>query len=426
MSKTIPAVRGMNDLTPDASATWQQVEAELRATIEGYGYRELRFPILERTELFARSIGDATDIVEKEMYSFEDRNGESLTLRPEGTASCVRAGLANGLLHNQTPRLWYHGPMFRHERPQQGRYRQFHQFGVEAFGMPGPDVDAEVILLAARLWRRLGLDGIALEINTLGTPAARAAYRARLVKYFEVHRGSLDEGAQRRLATNPLRLLDSKDPALAPLIAAAPDLHADLDAESRAHFDGLRALLDAAGAAYRVEPRLVRGLDYYTHTVFEFVTDRLGAQDAICSGGRYDGLVEQLGGSPTPAVGWALGLERVVALVEAQGRVRPPPPVDLFVATLGERAELAAAGLIERLRDALPQARIVVNRGGGGMKAQLKRADRSGARFALLLGDDELDAGSAALKPLRSDAAQLPIPFAELATALAARLANRT
>ena len=422
MTQQLQAVRGMNDLMPEAAATWQAVEAELRATLDGYGYRELRFPLLEKTELFARSIGAATDIVEKEMYSFEDRNGESLTLRPEGTASCVRAGLSNGLLHNQTPRLWYMGPMFRHERPQKGRYRQFHQAGAEAFGMAGPDIDAELILLAARLWRRLGLDGITLELNTLGSPASRAAYRQRLVAYFERHRGALDADAQRRLQLNPLRLLDSKDPALAAIVADAPDLHDDLDAGSRAHFDGLRALLDAAGQAYRINPRLVRGLDYYTHTVFEFVTGALGAQDAVCSGGRYDGLVAALGGTPTPAVGWALGIERLVALVEQAGRVAPTSRVDAYAVLVGTAAERAGLALIEQLRDALPAICIVTNCGGGAFKTQLKRADKSGARFALVIGEDEAARGVVAFKDLRADAPQVEVTRQDLVTTLRARL----
>jgi histidyl-tRNA synthetase len=414
VSQQLQAVRGMNDLVPEATATWQQVERELREMLDGYGYRELRFPLLEKTELFARSIGASTDIVEKEMYSFEDRNGESLTLRPEGTAGCVRAGLANGLLHNQTPRLWYMGPMFRHERPQKGRYRQFHQAGAEAFGMPGPDIDAELILLAARLWRRLGLDGITLQLNTLGSPASRAAYRERLVAHFERHRGALDADAQRRLQHNPLRLLDSKDPALASIIAAAPDLHDDLDAESRAHFAGLRGLLDAAGLAYQVNPRLVRGLDYYTHTVFEFVTGALGAQDAVCSGGRYDGLVAALGGTPTPAVGWALGLERLVALVELAGRGAAAPAVDAYAVLVGADAERAGLALLEQLRDALPAASVIANCGGGSFKAQLKRADKSGARFALVIGEDEAARGVVALKDLRREAPQVELGIQEL------------
>jgi histidyl-tRNA synthetase len=422
VSQQLQAVRGMNDLVPEQVATWQAVEAALRATLDSYGYRELRFPLLERTELFARSIGAATDIVEKEMYSFEDRNGESLTLRPEGTAGCVRAGLSNGLLHNQTPRLWYMGPMFRHERPQKGRYRQFHQVGAEAFGMPGPDIDAELIVMAARLWQRLGLDGLRLELNTLGTQASRAAYRARLVSYFEGHRGALDADALTRLQHNPLRLLDSKDPALAAIIAAAPDLHDDLDAESRAHFDGLRALLDAAGVEHRVNPRLVRGLDYYTHTVFEFVTGALGAQDAVCSGGRYDGLVAQLGGHATPGVGWALGLERLVALVELAGRAAAAPRVDFYAVLVGSAAERAGLALLERLRDAFPDHSFVANCGGGSFKTQLKRADKSGARFALVIGEDEAARGVVAIKDLRSAADQVEVKVSETTNTLRARL----
>jgi len=420
----IQPVRGMNDLTPDQCALWQQVEAVLRECFAGYGYRELRTPLLEHTELFKRSIGDATDIVEKEMYSFEDRNGDSLTLRPESTASCVRAGLSNGLLHHQTPRLWYLGPMFRHERPQKGRYRQFHQAGIEAFGMAGPDIDAEVILVAARLLRRLGIDGVMLKLNTLGTPAARGGFRTALVAHLERHRDALDEDSRRRLATNPLRILDSKSPQTQALLADAPRLLDHLDDASRAHFDGLCAILQAAGVAYLVEPRLVRGLDYYTGTVFEFVTDKLGAQDAVCSGGRYDGLVEQLGGNATPAVGWALGMERLVALAE-QGAWRPVPgPTAAYAVLVGAAAERSGAALLERLRDALPGHAIVANAGGGSFKSQLKRADKSGARFALIIGDDEAARGVVALKDLRHDAPQSEHAPAELAAALSAALAR--
>jgi histidyl-tRNA synthetase len=421
----IQPIRGMNDLTPDQCALWQRVEGVLREAFAAYGYRELRTPLLEHTELFKRSIGDATDIVEKEMYTFDDRNGDSLTLRPENTASCVRAGLSNGLLHNQTPRLWYMGAMFRHERPQKGRYRQFHQAGIEAYGMPGPDIDAEVILVAARLWRLLGIDGVRLQLNTLGTPDARGAFRAALVAYLEDHRAALDEDSQRRLATNPLRILDSKVPATRALLEGAPSLHDHLDAESRAHFDALREMLDAAGVAHTVEPRLVRGLDYYTRTVFEFVTDKLGAQDAVCSGGRYDGLVEQLGGPATPAVGWALGMERLVALVE-QGAWRPEArPAAAYAVLVGAAAERSGLALLERLRDALPGHAVLANAGGGSFKTQLKRADKSGARFALIIGDDEAARGVVGVKDLRHDAPQVEVPHASVAATLAAALDAR-
>lgn len=425
MSRELQAVRGMNDLLPDAVAVWQHVERVTADVLAAYGYREIRFPIVEHTELFARSIGEVTDIVEKEMYSFADRNGDSLTLRPEGTAVCVRAALANGLLHNQVQRLWYQGPMFRHERPQKGRYRQFHQVGVEAFGMPGPDVDAEVILLAARLWRRLGLSGLRLEINSLGSSEARAAYRARLVEHFGQHRGLLDADAQRRLASNPMRLLDSKDPALAPLIAAAPDLLEHLDAGSRAHLDGLCQLLTDAGVAYTLNPRLVRGLDYYNRTVFEWLTDRLGSQDAVCSGGRYDGLVEQLGGQATPAVGWAMGIERLVALVEDAARVPAGSATDVYAVLVGDAATRAGLLLAERLRDALPGLRLTLNCGGGSLKSQLKRADKSGARYALVLGDDELAREQVALKDLRGEGGQGLLDFPALVARLGAAFTDR-
>jgi histidyl-tRNA synthetase len=425
MSKLLQAVRGMNDLLPDQLVVWQHVEAVTRATLEEYGYRELRFPVVESTELFARAIGAVTDIVEKEMYTFADRNGDSLTLRPEGTAVCVRAALSNGLLHNQTQRLWYQGPMFRHERPQKGRYRQFHQIGVEAFGMAGPDVDAETILIAARLWRRLGLDGLRLELNSLGSAAARAAYRAVLVAHFERHVATLDAEAQRRLAHNPLRLLDSKDPALADLIASAPSLLDHLDAESRAHFDSLQQSLSDAGLAFRVNPRLVRGLDYYNRTVFEWLTDRLGSQDAVCSGGRYDGLVEQLGGAATPAVGWAMGVERLVALVEAAGRAPAASAPDAYLVLVGAPAERAGVTLAERLRDAVPGLRLTVNCGGGSLKSQLKRADKCGARHALVLGDDELAREVVAVKDLRGAGDQTSHDFAALAARLHATVQAR-
>jgi histidyl-tRNA synthetase len=399
VSKAIQAVRGMNDLLPEQVGLWQRVEAAAREVLHAYGYAEIRFPILERTELFARSIGDVTDIVEKEMYTFEDRNGDSLTLRPEGTAGCVRAGIENGLLHNQAQRLWYLGPMFRHERPQKGRYRQFHQVGVETFGMAGPDVDAELILLGARLWRALGLEGLELQINTLGTPAARAAYRRLLVDYLETRRGELDDDSLRRLDKNPLRILDSKNPAMQDVIARAPSLQDHLDAESRAHFEDLLRLLDAHGLRYRVNPRLVRGLDYYTRSVFEWTTDRLGAQSAICAGGRYDGLVELLGGAPTTAAGFAIGLERLIELLALDGKAGAQCGPQIYLATLEGVPTGEALALAERLRDA--GLRVALNCGGGGLKSQLKRADRSGARFAVLLGGEEAARQAVALKDLR-------------------------
>ena len=424
MSKNIQAVRGMNDILPAETPRWQAVEAVFRRLMAAYGYGEIRLPIVEKTELFKRSIGEVTDIVEKEMYTFEDRNGDSLTLRPEGTAGCVRAGIQHGLLHNQVQRLWYLGPMFRHERPQKGRYRQFHQLGVEVFGLPGPDIDAELILITARLWRELGMDHeVHLEINSLGSSEARRAYRDRLVAYLEAHEADLDEDSRRRLHTNPLRVLDSKNPAMQDLIEAAPKLMDHLDTESREHFESLCARLDAAGIAYRVNPRLVRGLDYYTRTVFEWVTDRLGAQGTVCAGGRYDGLVEQLGGRPTPAVGFALGLERLVALLEERELPDTTTP-HAYLLLAGEAAEQAGPLLAEKLRDALPQLRLLVHAGGGSFKSQMKKADRSGARLALILGEDEMVAGNIAIKDLRGTGEQQHVKQDELADRLAQMLAD--
>ena len=413
----------MNDILPAETPRWQSVEAVFRRLMAAYGYGEIRLPIVEKTELFKRSIGEVTDIVEKEMYTFEDRNGDSLTLRPEGTAGCVRAGIQHGLLYNQVQRLWYMGPMFRHERPQKGRYRQFHQLGVEVFGLPGPDIDAELIFMTARLWRELGMDHeVHLEINSLGSSEARRAYRDRLVAYLEAHEAELDEDSRRRLHTNPLRVLDSKNPAMQDLIEAAPKLMDHLDAESREHFEDLCARLDAAGIACRVNPRLVRGLDYYTRTVFEWVTDRLGAQGTVCAGGRYDGLVEQLGGRPTPAVGFALGLERLVALLEARELPDTTTP-HAYLLLAGEAAEQAGPLLAEKLRDALPQLRLLVHAGGGSFKSQMKKADRSGARLALILGEDEMVAGNIAIKDLRGSGEQQHVKQDELADRLAQMLA---
>jgi histidyl-tRNA synthetase len=397
----------MNDLLPDAAARWQGLEDGARRVLTRYGYREIRFPILEKTELFARSIGDATDIVEKEMYTFDDRNGESLTLRPEGTAGCVRAGIENGLLHNQVQRLWYAGPMFRHERPQKGRLRQFHQIGVEAFGMHGPGVDAELMVMCQRLWRTLGVTGLRLQINSLGSAAARSSYREQLVAYLRAHEAQLDEDSRRRLEKNPLRVLDSKNPQMQALIAGAPKLIDHLDQVAREHFDGLRAALDAAGVAYEVNPRLVRGLDYYTRTVFEWVSDQLGAQAAVCAGGRYDGLVEMLGGQATPAAGFAIGLERLVELLPAgfDARVRSAPQV--YVAAPGAAAAAPALELAERLRDA--DLGVECDDSGGSLKSQMRRADRSGARLVLLFGEDERARGVVAVKDLRHEAAQVEV-----------------
>ena len=401
MSALIRPIRGMNDALPAETPVWQWLEDTVRRVLQAYGYGEIRMPLLEKTELFARSIGEVTDIVEKEMYTFPDRNGESLSLRPEATASCVRAAITHGLLHNQQHRLWYAGPMFRYERPQKGRYRQFHQIGAEAYGFPGPDVDAELICVSARIWQQLGLEGLQLELNSLGTPASRQAYRELLVTYFEDHRAMLDEDSLRRLDKNPLRILDSKNPAMQALIADAPLITDHLDAESAEHFAGLQSMLSEAGVSFVLKPRLVRGLDYYTRTVFEWTTDRLGAQSAVCSGGRYDELVAQLGGQPTPAVGWAMGLERLVELLRAAEATPPAPTPHAYFVPLGEAAEARSLALAESLRDALPGLRLSVHCGGGGMKARMRKADRSGARYALIVGDDELAAGSVVIKPLR-------------------------
>jgi histidyl-tRNA synthetase len=406
MARSIQAVRGMNDILPVHSAAWQYLEDTLRREIHAYGYREIRLPLLEKTELFKRSIGEVTDIVEKEMYTFEDRNGDSLTLRPEGTAGCVRACVEHGLLHNQVQRLWYAGPMFRHERPQQGRFRQFHQFGVEAFGMEGPDIDAEIIFMTARMWKALGLEGVTLQLNSLGTAASRAAYRESLVEYFQGCLEELDDDSRRRLEGNPLRILDSKNPQMRPLIDAAPRLPDYLDEASRRHFEALRALLDDGGVPYQVNPRLVRGLDYYGRTVFEWVTDRLGAQGTICAGGRYDGLVEYLGGRPTPAVGFALGLERLLALMEAEGVALPDSSPHAYLVLSGERGVRRGMVFAGELRAALRDLRLQTNCGGGSFKSQFRRADKSGAGIALVIGDDEAERGQVTVKPLRGDNAQ--------------------
>lgn len=421
MSKEIQAIRGMNDCLPQDTPVWQYVEQMIRQTVNSYGYDEIRFPIVEMTELFKRSIGEVTDIVEKEMYTFADRNGDSLTLRPEGTACCVRAGIQNGLLYNQEQRLWYMGPMFRHERPQKGRYRQFHQFGLEVFGMQGPDIDAEVILLSARLWQQLGLTPyVRLELNSLGSNEARAAYRDKLVAYLEQHKDLLDEDSLRRLYSNPLRVLDSKNPAMADMLAGAPQLLDHLDEDSKLHFAGLQARLQAAGIEFTINPRLVRGLDYYNKTVFEWVTTNLGSQGTVCAGGRYDGLVEQLGGKATPAVGFGLGLERLVLLLQSLPLLpQISNAADFYLMPLGDAAELAAVSVAEQLRLALPGKRVMLHCGGGNLKKQLKRADKSGAAIGLLLGDSELAAGQVTVKWLRADQPQQTVLIADLAAVLA-------
>lgn len=423
MSNSIQSIRGMHDILPADSGAWHWLESRARSVLEGYGYREIRMPLVEKSELFKRSIGEVTDIVEKEMYTFEDRNGDSLSLRPEGTASCVRAGLQHGLIYGQPQRLWYQGPMFRHERPQKGRYRQFQQIGVETFGFGGPDIEAELIALTARLWREIGLPEVRLEINTLGTSECRAAYRELLVNYYRENSGSLDEDSLRRLESNPLRILDSKNPEVIEVNAGAPSLLDHLDTESEAHFTTLRELLDSLDISYTVNPRLVRGLDYYSHTVFEWITDALGAQGTVCAGGRYDGLVPQLGGKPVPAAGFAMGVERLLELVRSQDENLGAFRADAYLVTAGDKAIAAGARLAERLRDDLPELRLVANMSGGSFKAQLKRADKSGATYALIVGDDEIDNNNVTLKPLRNkDAAQETLAYEALIELLAQKL----
>jgi histidyl-tRNA synthetase len=412
----------MNDILPDVTGTWRYLETVVRDIVQSYGYAEIRLPLLEQTELFRRSIGEVTDIVEKEMYTFDDRNGESLTLRPEATASVVRAGITNGLLHNQRQKLWTTGPMFRYEKPQKGRYRQFYQFDVEALGYDGPDVDAELIIMCARLWRALGISRLTLEINSLGTPESRAGYRDALVEYFSSVKNKLDDDSIRRLEQNPLRILDSKNPDMKAIVAAAPLMLDFLDEESSEHFQSLKGLLDAAGVAYTVNPRLVRGLDYYSRTVFEWVTDALGSQGAVCSGGRYDGLVEKLGGKPTPAVGWAMGIERFVALYEACGGEAPADDADVYVVAVGENTLEQAFTIAEQLRDEVAGIKVELNLGGGSFKSQLKRADKSNAAFALILGEQEIVEKRVGLKPLRSTEDQSSVAFDELPATLAALL----
>lgn len=421
----INAIRGMNDILPEATPRWQQLETTLRGLMQRYGYSEIRLPVVEPTPLFKRAIGEVTDIVEKEMYSFEDRSGEPLTLRPEGTAGCVRACLEHGLTHNQSPRLWYTGPMFRYERPQKGRYRQFHQFGVETFGQAGADMDAELILLTARLWRELGLtDAVSLEINSIGELSARAEFRKALVAYLEQFRTQLDDDSQRRLTSNPLRILDSKDPATRAILVNAPQLPDYLDEESRTHFAALCQQLDACGVKYTVNPNLVRGLDYYNKTVFEWVTSALGSQGTVCAGGRYDSLVTQLGGQDVPAVGFAIGLERLVLLLEAVQPQAPAAEADVFVMALGEGTTVAAMGLAEQLRDALPTTRIVYNCGGGSFKSQFRKADKSGARIALILGESEVADGVVGIKWLRETREQMTCAQAEAARQVQQALAE--
>ncbi len=421
MSKTLQAVRGMNDILPEEAETWEHFEDIVRDWLHSYGYRPIRMPIVEPTPLFKRAIGEVTDIVEKEMYSFEDAlNGEHLTLRPEGTASCVRAAIQHNLLFGQPRRLYYHGPMFRHERPQKGRYRQFHQIGVEALGFDGPDIDAEHILMCARLWDDLGLEDVKLEINSLGSSEERAAHRAALIAYLEQHKDSLDEDGQRRLYTNPLRILDTKNPDLQAIVEGAPKLAEFLGEESLKHFDGVQTILKDAGLPYRINHRLVRGLDYYNRTVFEWVTTRLGVQGTICAGGRYDGLVAQLGGKPAPAAGFAMGVERLLALWQECGGEAQRLVPDVYLVHAGEAAQRAAFRVAEALRGT--GFAVTLHCGGGSFKSQMKRADASGAPFAVVIGDDEAAAGEVSLKPLRDGGEQIRVPMDTLPETLADRL----
>jgi histidyl-tRNA synthetase len=422
LSNIIEPLRGVHDLLPAATPAWQYLERMTREVFAAYGYEEFRVPIIEQTQLFKRSIGDFTDIVEKEMFSFVDQGEDHITLRPEATAGIVRAVISNGLLRDGRLRVWCMGPMFRRERPQAGRYRQFHQIDAEAFGFAGPDVDAEMILLSARLLRRLGLSDVHLHVNSLGTPESRAIYRERLATYFGGHAASLDEDSKRRLHGNPLRILDSKNPDMQRLVAGAPIMLDSMDTESKQHFDSLCALLRNAGIEYHVNPRLVRGLDYYSRTVFEWISGSLGAQSTVCAGGRYDGLIAQLGGTPTPGIGWAMGMERIVMLLERLGlqAVGERPQVYLVVA--GERAQFAAFEMAERLRDAWPQLKLQYNLGGGTFKTQFKRADKSGAEYAVVLGDDEVARGVVAIKDLRRGQPQEDCEYKRVSERLGALL----
>ncbi len=418
----IQSIRGMNDLLPEQSPTWRYVEAAVSGLLGRYGYREIRFPILEQTELFARAVGEVTDIVEKEMYSFEDRNGDHLSLRPEGTAGCVRACNQNGLLHNQTQRLWYAGPMFRHERPQKGRLRQFHQIGVEAFGLEGPDIDAELLLMTARLWQELKIDrALTLQINSLGTSESRTAYRQALVDFLTQRQDDLDEDSQRRLKSNPLRILDSKNPQTQSVLGQAPVLADFLDSESTQHFQQLCDVLDGAGISYKINPRLVRGLDYYSKTVFEWVTDSLGAQGTVCAGGRYDGLVELLGGKPCAGVGFAIGIERLIMLLDELGTVPDSvaKQVDVYLVAVGNVAS-SALQLAENLRSSFKQLRVESHCGGGSFKSQMKKADKSGAAVAVIVGEDEVLSATVGVKFLREERPQQSVKQQDLTEFLTA------
>lgn len=411
MAVNIQAIRGMHDVLPEQTPLWQYAERIIREVLSSYGYSEIRLPIVEKTELFKRSIGEVTDIVEKEMYTFDDRNGDSLTLRPEGTAGCLRACLEHGLLHHQTHRLWYYGPMYRHERPQKGRYRQFIQLGVETYGMSGPDIDAELILLMHRLWQKLGIrEKVRLQLNSLGTIAERLAYREILVAYFQQHKDGLDEDSLRRLDTNPLRILDSKNPEMKDVIANAPELMAYLGVDSLAHFKAITTTLDDLGVAYEINPRLVRGLDYYSKTVFEWVTDELGSQGTVCAGGRYDGLIEQLGGKANHAVGFAMGMERLLALMELRDDIPVSRVVDAYMIRVGEKAEQEGLRFAEMIRNELPNLKLQISADGGSFKSQFKKADKIGAEFAIILGDVEVERGEVGIKCLRNETEQQTMP----------------
>ena len=418
MAEQIQGIRGMGDVLPGDTPVWQSVEGVLQQTMQAYAYKEIRIPIVERTELFERSIGEVTDIVEKEMYSFADRNGESITLRPEATAGIVRAGISHGLLHNQKQKLWCAGPMFRYEKPQRGRYRQFHQFDVEALGYEGPDIDAELIMMSARIWSELKLDSVELQLNSLGTPQSRKKYRDALTGYFSSHEDALDEDSRQRLHRNPMRILDSKNPEMEPVIQQAPKINEYLDSESADHFEALQQLLGDAGIQFTVNSRLVRGLDYYTRTVFEWVTDRLGSQGAVCSGGRYDGLVEHLGGKSTPAIGWAIGMERLVELYELSGHADVGNERHVYIVAVGDEAARTAFRIAETLRSEYTDLRVEMNSGGGGFKSQFKRADRSGAALALIIGEEEVKSGLIGLKPLRQEGNQQQVALDDLNTAI--------
>jgi len=419
MTNNIQAIRGMHDVLPEQTPLWQYAEGIIKEVLAAYGYSEIRLPIVEKTELFKRSIGEVTDIVEKEMYTFDDRNGDSLTLRPEGTAGCLRACIEHGLLHNQVHRLWYYGPMYRHERPQKGRYRQFIQLGVETYGMAGPDIDAELILLIDRLWKRLGVrDKVTLQLNSLGTIAERLDYRNSLVEYFQKHLDQLDEDSLRRLQTNPLRILDTKNPAMQEVVKNAPELMAYLGEDSLQHFKAITSILDDLGITYAVNTRLVRGLDYYSKTVFEWVTTELGSQGTVCAGGRYDGLIEQLGGKPNHAVGFAMGMERLLALMETLENIAVARTVDVYLIMAGEQAERIGLRLAETIRNEIPGLKLQVNCGGGSFKSQFKKADKTAAEFALILGDDEVSRGEVAVKALRDDLPQKALSHTDLITFL--------